>query len=44
LTVIAGIALIALAVLVPLALVAALAWWVTAAFKRRRREQALDMA
>jgi hypothetical protein len=44
LTVIAGVALIALAVLVPLALVAALAWWVTAAFKRRRREQALDMA
>jgi hypothetical protein len=44
LTVVAGVALIALAVLVPLGLVAALAWWVTAALRRRRREQALDIA
>lgn len=44
LTVVAGVALIALAVLVPLALVGALAWWIASALKRRRREQALDMA
>jgi hypothetical protein len=44
LVVIAGIALIALAVLVPLALVAALLWWIADALKRRRREQALDAA
>jgi hypothetical protein len=44
LTVVAGVALIALAVLVPLALVGGLAWWIASALKRRRREQALDMA
>ena len=42
LTVAAGVALIALAALIPVALVAALAWWVGAAFRRRHREQALD--
>jgi len=42
LTVAAGVALIALAALVPLALVGALGWWVTATLRRRRREQALD--
>jgi hypothetical protein len=40
----AGVALIALAVLVPVSLVAALAWWIAAALRRRRREQALDLA
>jgi hypothetical protein len=40
----AGVALIALAVLLPLALLAALAWWIAAATQRRRRERALDMA
>ena len=44
LTVAAGVALIALAALVPVALVAALFWWVGAALRRRRREQALDSA
>jgi Domain of unknown function (DUF4349) len=42
LTVAAGVALIALAALTPVALAVALAWWVGAALKRRRREQALD--
>jgi hypothetical protein len=42
LTVVAGVALIALAALTPVALVLALAWWVASALKRRRREQALD--
>jgi len=42
LTVAAGVALIAIAALTPVALVVALAWWVGAALKRRRREQALD--
>jgi Domain of unknown function (DUF4349) len=40
----AGVALIVLAVLVPVGLVAALAWWLAAAIQRRRRERALDMA
>lgn len=40
----AGVALIALAVLVPLGLLGALAWWIAAALRRRRREQALDLA
>jgi hypothetical protein len=40
----AGVALIALAVLVPVSLVAALAWWIAASLRRRRREQALDLA
>lgn len=44
LTVGAGIALIALAVLVPVGLVAALAWWIGAVVRRRRREHALDLA
>jgi hypothetical protein len=42
LTVVAGVALIAIAALTPVALVVALAWWVGSAVKRRRREQALD--
>jgi hypothetical protein len=42
LTVVAGVALIALAALTPIALVAALVWWVGSTLKRRRRDQALD--
>jgi hypothetical protein len=42
LTVAAGVALIALAAITPVALVLALLWWVGSALKRRRREQALD--
>jgi len=42
LTVAAGVALIALAAITPVALVLALMWWVGSALKRRRREQALD--
>ncbi len=38
----AGVALIAIAALTPVALVVALGWWVASALKRRRREQALD--
>ncbi len=44
LTVAAGVALIALAALTPIALVAALFWWVGSSVRRRRREQALDAA
>jgi hypothetical protein len=44
LTVAAGVALIALAALIPVLLVAALIWWIAAALRRRRREQALDAA
>jgi hypothetical protein len=44
LTVIAGVALIALAVLVPLGLVIALAAWIWLRLRRRAREQALDAA
>jgi hypothetical protein len=44
LTVAAGVALIAIAALIPVALVAALLWWVGSAIRRRRREQALDSA
>ncbi len=44
LTVAAGVALIALAALTPVALVAALFWWVGTAVRRRRRDQALDSA
>jgi len=44
LTVAAGVGLIVLAALVPLALVVALAWWIAAAIRRRRREQALELA
>jgi X-X-X-Leu-X-X-Gly heptad repeat protein len=43
LTVAAGIALIAAAVLVPVSLLAAFGWWIGAALKRRRRDQALDL-
>jgi hypothetical protein len=43
LTVAAGVALIALAALVPIALLGALAWWIATAIRRRRREQALDL-
>jgi Domain of unknown function (DUF4349) len=38
----AGVALIAIAALTPVALVVAAGWWVASALKRRRREQALD--
>jgi Domain of unknown function (DUF4349) len=44
LTVAAGVALIALAVLVPLGLLGALVWWAGTLVRRRRREQALDVA
>jgi hypothetical protein len=43
LTVAAGVALIALAALTPLALLGLLAWWIASAVRRRRREQALDL-
>jgi Domain of unknown function (DUF4349) len=43
LTVVAGVALIALAALTPVALLVALAWWIGATLRRRRREQALDL-
>jgi uncharacterized membrane protein (Fun14 family) len=42
LTVAAGVALIVLAALAPVALVVVLAWWIATALRRRRREQALD--
>jgi hypothetical protein len=44
LTVAAGVALIALAVLVPVGLLIALGLWISVAVRRRRREQALDLA
>ena len=44
LTVAAGVALIALAALTPVARMAALFWWVGTTVRRRRREQALDSA
>lgn len=44
LTVAAGVILIALAALVPVALLVALALWLATASRRRRREQALDAA
>jgi hypothetical protein len=43
LTVTAGGGLIAIAALLPVALVAALVWWVGSAVRRRRRDQALDL-
>ncbi|MGO9959257.1 MAG: DUF4349 domain-containing protein [Solirubrobacteraceae bacterium] len=43
LVVVAGVALIALAVLIPVGLVTALAAWVGLAIRRRRREHALDL-
>jgi len=42
LTVTAGGALITIAALIPVGLLVALAWWVGAAIRRRRREHALD--
>jgi hypothetical protein len=42
--VMAGVALIALAVLLPIALLAALAWWIGGTVTHRRRERALDLA
>lgn len=42
LTVAAGVALIALAALVPIGLLGALGWWAAASIRRRRRERALD--
>jgi hypothetical protein len=42
LTVAAGVALIVAATLVPLALIAALGWWIATLVRRRRREHALD--
>jgi len=44
LTVAAGVALITLAVLVPVGLVGLLGWWISSAARRRRREHALDLA
>jgi len=44
LTVVAGVALISLAAILPIALIAALIWWIWATLRRRRREQALDLA
>jgi hypothetical protein len=44
LVVVAGVALIALAVLIPVGLVVALAWWIGALATRRRRERTLDLA
>src|SRR6185437_13153762 len=43
LVVVAGVSLIVLAVLVPIALVGALVAWVGFAIRRRRRDQALDL-
>ncbi len=44
LTIVAGAALIGLAVLSPLALVGGLGWWLAAVVRRRRRTHALDVA
>jgi Domain of unknown function (DUF4349) len=44
LTVAAGVALISLAALTPVALIGALAGWIVVTVRRRRREQALDLA
>jgi hypothetical protein len=44
LTVAAGVALISLAAILPVALIVALIWWIWATLRRRRREQALDLA
>jgi hypothetical protein len=43
LVVVAGVGLIALAVLIPLGLLVALGVWLSAMFRRRRREQVLDL-
>jgi hypothetical protein len=42
LAVAAGVVLIVAAALVPLALIAAVGWWIATLVRRRRREQALD--
>lgn len=39
-----GVALIALAVAIPIGIVGALGWWIWTALRRRRREHALDLA
>jgi hypothetical protein len=44
LVVLAGVALIALAVLVPVGVLAGIAWWVGGMMTHRRRERALDLA
>jgi hypothetical protein len=44
LTVMAWIALVSLAVMVPLALVGLLLWWVASRIQRYRREAALDQS
>jgi hypothetical protein len=44
LVVVAGVLLIGLAVLLPVAAIAALAWWVGGMVTHRRRERALDLA
>lgn len=44
LTVVAGAGLIALAALVPVALVVGILWWIGVAVRRRQREHALDTA
>jgi hypothetical protein len=44
LTIAAGVALITLAVLVPVVLVGLLGWWITITLRRHRREHALDLA
>jgi hypothetical protein len=44
LVVVAGVALIALAVLIPIGLGLALVWWIGALATHRRRERALDLA
>ena len=44
LVVVAGVALIAAAVLIPVAAVAALAWWIGVMMTHRRRQRALDLA
>jgi Domain of unknown function (DUF4349) len=44
LTVAAGVALITLAFMVPAGLLGAFGWWTFTAVRRRRREQALDLA
>jgi Domain of unknown function (DUF4349) len=43
LTVAAGVAIIGLAALTPVALLAALGWWILWGLRRRRREHALDL-
>ncbi len=44
LSILAGVALLVLAIVLPLGIVVVLAWWATIVLRRRRREQALDLA